>query len=100
MRKLYHNGFDVSGGLEQSGSFAYVAVGVPFEAEVMIVAGGGGGGRAGATRRRPGDLPALGRRPGHGHLAHGGACGECHRDAQAHAHVHQRLPAAGPGQRE
>ncbi len=44
MRKLYHNDFDVSSALKQSGSFVYVPIPLPFEAEVMIVAGGGSGG--------------------------------------------------------
>ncbi len=46
MRKLYHNGFDVSAALQQSGSFAYIANSEPFEAEVLVVGGGGGGGHA------------------------------------------------------
>ncbi len=49
MRKLYHNGFDVSAALQQSGSFAYIPFPEPFEAEVMIVAGGGSGGDAAAS---------------------------------------------------
>lgn len=50
MRRLYHDGFDVSAGLKQSGSaFSYVPFPEPFEAEVLVVAGGGGGGRAGGV---------------------------------------------------
>jgi len=44
MKKLYHNGFDVSAALQQSGSFAYIPFSEPFEAEVLVVGGGGGGG--------------------------------------------------------
>lgn len=49
MRRLYHNGFDVSGGLKQSGSFVYSPFREPFEAQVLVVAGGGGGALAGGV---------------------------------------------------
>lgn len=49
MRKLIHNGFDISAGLKQSGSFVYSPFSEPFEAELLVVAGGGSGGNAGGV---------------------------------------------------
>ena len=46
MRKLYHNGFDVSGALKQSGSYVDVAWPVytsSIDIEYLVIGGGGGG---------------------------------------------------------